>query len=58
DMLETTGTFKQLKSQLMKEGFDPVTIRDPLFFLDDLEKSYVPMTQQIFSDISEKKLKL
>uniref|UniRef100_A0A670JKN0 long-chain-fatty-acid--CoA ligase n=1 Tax=Podarcis muralis TaxID=64176 RepID=A0A670JKN0_PODMU len=58
DMLETTGTFKQLKSQLVKEGFDPVIIRDPLFFLDDLEKSYVPMTQQIFSAIAEKKLKL
>ncbi|NXW61115.1 S27A2 synthetase, partial [Eurystomus gularis] len=35
DALEITGTFKQCKSNLVKEGFDPNVIRDPLFFRDE-----------------------
>ncbi|XP_044300703.1 very long-chain acyl-CoA synthetase-like [Varanus komodoensis] len=58
DALEITGTFKQRKVQLVKEGFDPAAISDPLYFLDASEKCYVPMTQQIYSSILEKKLKL
>ncbi|XP_062994074.1 long-chain fatty acid transport protein 2-like [Elgaria multicarinata webbii] len=58
EALEITGTFKQCKTQLVKEAFKPAIISDPLFFLDDSEKCYVPMTQQIYSSITEKKLKL
>ncbi|KAH0626658.1 hypothetical protein JD844_001752 [Phrynosoma platyrhinos] len=58
EALEITGTFKQCKGHLVKEGFDPAIINDPLYFLDDSEKCYVPMTQEIFSSITEKKLKL
>ncbi|NWU39465.1 S27A2 synthetase, partial [Hylia prasina] len=35
DSLEITGTFKQCKSNLVREGFDPGLVRDPLFFRDD-----------------------
>ncbi|NWW51464.1 S27A2 synthetase, partial [Pedionomus torquatus] len=35
DALEITGTFKQCKGNLVKEGFDPSVIKDPLFFRDD-----------------------
>ncbi|NXK16053.1 S27A2 synthetase, partial [Arenaria interpres] len=35
DALEITGTFKQCKGNLVKEGFDPKVIKDPLFFRDD-----------------------
>ncbi|NWY52126.1 S27A2 synthetase, partial [Chionis minor] len=35
DALEITGTFKQCKGNLVKEGFDPNVIKDPLFFRDD-----------------------
>ncbi|KAH0626659.1 hypothetical protein JD844_001753, partial [Phrynosoma platyrhinos] len=58
EALEITGTFKQCKGQLVNEGFDPALISDPLYFLDDSEKCYVPMTHEIFSSIAEKKLKL
>ncbi|XP_062840696.1 long-chain fatty acid transport protein 2 [Anolis carolinensis] len=58
EALEITETFKQRKVQLVKEGFDPAIINDPLYFLDDSEKCYVPMTQEIFSSITKKKLKL
>ncbi|KAM3823817.1 long-chain fatty acid transport protein 2-like [Vipera latastei] len=58
EALETTGTFKQCKNQLVKEEFDPVTITEPLFFLDNSEKSFVPLTLQIYHSITEKKRKL
>ncbi|NXD88800.1 S27A2 synthetase, partial [Halcyon senegalensis] len=35
DALEVTGTFKQCKSNLVREGFDPGVVRDPLFFRHD-----------------------
>ncbi|KAM4677704.1 long-chain fatty acid transport protein 2 [Discoglossus pictus] len=58
DALETTGTFKQRKVALVEEGFDPSVISDPLYFLDEREKKYVPMTQTIYNDIQGKKIKL
>ncbi|XP_007440238.1 very long-chain acyl-CoA synthetase-like [Python bivittatus] len=58
ETLEITGTFKLCKNQLVREEFDPITIREPLFFLDNSEKSYVPLTPEIYCSITEKKLKL
>ncbi|NXA16646.1 S27A2 synthetase, partial [Sapayoa aenigma] len=58
DSLEVTGTFKQCKSNLVKEGFDPGAIRDPLFFRDDSRKSYVPLTADTFAAIRDMKLNL
>ncbi|XP_077327399.1 long-chain fatty acid transport protein 2 [Lithobates pipiens] len=58
DELEITGTFKQRKVEVVKQGFDPSTITDPLYFLDEREKKYVPMTQNIYTDIKNKKIKL
>ncbi|XP_018432188.1 PREDICTED: very long-chain acyl-CoA synthetase isoform X2 [Nanorana parkeri] len=58
DELEITGTFKQRKVELVKQGFDPSTIIDPIYFLDEREKKYVPMTQTIYADIKNKKIKL
>ncbi|KAE8617916.1 hypothetical protein XENTR_v10009224 [Xenopus tropicalis] len=56
--MDITGTFKQRKVGLAKEGFDPAIISDPLYFLDEREKKYVPMTQTIYEDIKMKKIKL
>ncbi|XP_077170202.1 long-chain fatty acid transport protein 5 [Paroedura picta] len=56
--LEVTGTFKHIKGKLVKEGFDPAAIGDPLFFLDVSEKRFVPMTQEIYRSITEKRRKL
>jgi fatty-acyl-CoA synthase len=33
-VLEVTGTFKQRKVDLVREGFDPTRLADPLYFLD------------------------
>ncbi|KAJ8393095.1 hypothetical protein AAFF_G00067780 [Aldrovandia affinis] len=58
DSLEITGTFKQMKVKLVEEGFSPDTVSDPLYFLDEKEKSYVPMTRQIYNSIESKDIKL
>ncbi|XP_037546274.1 very long-chain acyl-CoA synthetase [Nematolebias whitei] len=57
DALAVTGTFKQLKTKLSEEGFNPSVIQDPLFFLED-NKGYIPMSQEIYSSISEGTLRL
>ena len=38
--IEVTGTFKQRKVELVKEGFDPGTLPDPLFWLNPLSGIY------------------
>ncbi|HWU26756.1 MAG TPA: long-chain-acyl-CoA synthetase [Rhizomicrobium sp.] len=49
--LETTGTFKLRKIDLVNEGFDPATIRDPLFILDADLGRYVPLVRPIYDDV-------
>jgi fatty-acyl-CoA synthase len=49
--LETTGTFKQRKVDLVKEGFDPYTIHDPLYWLDPGAGQYVPLTRADYAAI-------
>ncbi|NXU20708.1 S27A2 synthetase, partial [Pardalotus punctatus] len=56
DALEVTGTFKQCKSNLVKEGFDPSVVRDRLFFRDEARKSYVPLSADTFAAIRDTKI--
>lgn len=56
--VEVTGTFKQMKVKLVEESFDPGRIQDPLYILDDAEKSYVPLTAQVYSFIISGHIKL
>ncbi|XP_050174869.1 long-chain fatty acid transport protein 2-like [Myiozetetes cayanensis] len=58
DALEITGTFKQCKSNLVREGFDPQLVQDPLFFRDNSRRSYVPLTQATFDAIQAMRLSL
>ncbi|XP_067411854.1 long-chain fatty acid transport protein 2 [Emydura macquarii macquarii] len=58
DALEVTGTFKLRKVQLVEEGFNSAVIKDSLYFLDDKEKMYVPMTLDIYNAINNNSLKL
>lgn len=58
NVLEVTGTFKQMKLKLVEEGFNPAIVKDPLYIFDDQEKSYTPMTAQLFSRIVSGSLKL
>lgn len=58
EVMEMTSTFKQQKFQLVQSGFNPSTISDPLYVLDNQQKSYIPLTQQIYQSIicGERKL--
>ena len=50
--LESTGTFKPRKQELMQSGFDPARIEDPLYFDDPRTQAYVPVDAALFAAIS------
>jgi fatty-acyl-CoA synthase len=50
--LESTGTFKPRKQDLMQAGFDPARIEDPLYFDDPRAQAYVPVDAALFAAIS------
>ncbi|HUJ03185.1 MAG TPA: long-chain-acyl-CoA synthetase [Rhizomicrobium sp.] len=56
--MEITGTFKLRKVELVKDGFDPDTISDPLYVLHNSNPEYVPLTAQVYADIVAGKIKL
>ncbi|XP_064294647.1 long-chain fatty acid transport protein 6 [Phalacrocorax carbo] len=58
EKMEITGTFKQQKFRLVDEGFNPSTITDPLYFLDNSKKAYVLLTKEVHAMILSGKKKL
>lgn len=49
--IHVTETFKQRKVDLVKQGFDPSRIADPLYFLHLQKSGYVPMDDTLFKQI-------
>jgi fatty-acyl-CoA synthase len=49
--IEVTGTFKQRKVDLVRQGFDPASISDPLYFLDSASGRYEPLTRERYGEI-------
>ncbi|XP_036135517.1 long-chain fatty acid transport protein 6 [Molossus molossus] len=58
EKMEMTGTFKPKKFQMVQEGFSPLKISDPLYFLDNLKKAYVPLTKELYDQIMLGEIKL
>jgi fatty-acyl-CoA synthase len=56
--LETTETFKQKKQQLVREGFDPRLVTDPLFFRDDKAGAYCPIDADAYARILDGSIRL
>jgi fatty-acyl-CoA synthase len=48
--IETTGTFKYRKVDLVTEGFDPAQVKDPLYFRSSA-KGYVKITKTVHAKI-------
>jgi fatty-acyl-CoA synthase len=48
---ETTGTFKYRKVDLVKEGFDPSEIDDPIWFADPEAGTYKPLTPEAYGAV-------
>jgi fatty-acyl-CoA synthase len=58
DAIETTGTLKQRKLQLQREGFDLEVIKDPIYLRDDEAGRYVPFTRELAGRLRSGTLRL
>ena len=56
--LDTTETFKQKKQELIREGFDPGLVKEPLFFRDPNSASYRPLDANSYAEILEGAIRL
>src|SRR6185312_12253813 len=56
--IAVTGTFKQRKVELVKEGFDPSAIPNPIFWLDPASGAYERLTPERYADIIADRIKL
>jgi fatty-acyl-CoA synthase len=56
--IEVTGTFKQRKVDLVREGFDPSAIADPLYWYDPDTERYERLDSTSYAAISENRIKL
>jgi fatty-acyl-CoA synthase len=50
--LDATETFKQKKQQLIRDGFDPAVISEPLFWKDPAAGDYRPLDRAVFARIA------
>ncbi len=55
---ETTGTFKYRKVELVKEGFDPRQVRDPIWFAHPEERAYAPLSEDVFDALIAGEIRL
>ncbi|EHB03826.1 Bile acyl-CoA synthetase [Heterocephalus glaber] len=58
DTLETTSTFKLVKSHLVREGFNVGVITDPLFILDRRAQAFRPLMADTYQAVCDGTWKL
>jgi fatty-acyl-CoA synthase len=56
--LDTTETFKQKKQQLVREGFDPLLVSDPLFFREPAAGAYRELAAANYASILDGSIRL
>ncbi|MGA2057272.1 MAG: long-chain-acyl-CoA synthetase [Bradyrhizobium sp.] len=56
--LDSTETFKQKKQDLVRAGFDPRNVADPLFFRNPKSGSFLPLDADHFSLLTEGTIRL
>jgi fatty-acyl-CoA synthase len=56
--IEVTGTFKQRKVELVKDGFNPAIVQTPLYWLNPGTSRYEPLTSSGYTDIVSGRVKL
>ena len=54
EKLEYTATEKIIKRKLREEAFDIKHIVDPLYFMDPVSKTYIPLTEDVYRKIIDK----
>ena len=55
-VLEVTDTFKHKKRALAREGFDPRSSQDVIYFSDPERQEFVPLTVELFERIGAREL--
>jgi len=55
---DTTSTFKFKKTNLVKAGFDPKKVSDPLYYADPATDAFVPIDADVFDGIHEGTVRL
>ena len=56
--IEVTATFKQKKVDLVKQGFDPGAIADPIYFNDPAAKAFVRLDSALYDRIRAGEVRL
>jgi fatty-acyl-CoA synthase len=56
--IDVTGTFKQRKVDLVRQGFDPANIKDPIYFHDAASQSYVPLDRDLYGRIQSGQVRM
>jgi fatty-acyl-CoA synthase len=56
--LDITGTFKQKKVDLVREGFNPLATKDPIFFNDPQANTYVPLDAAFYLRLENGSIRL
>lgn len=56
--IETTGTFKYRKVDLVRDGFDPAKVHDPIVFDDPDTRAYVPVDAALFAKLQAGQVKI
>ena len=57
--LDSTGTYKLKKREMQLEGYDQVdTIEDKMFFLDMKGGQYVPLTAELYQNITQAQVRV
>ena len=56
--LDLTGTFKQRKVDLVREGCDPRLVADPLLLAHPLERRYAPLDAGLYEEVASRRLRV
>jgi fatty-acyl-CoA synthase len=56
--MDVTATFKQTKGTLVREGFDPSAVGDPVYFDHPSEQRFVRVDAALYRDIDEGRVRL
>jgi fatty-acyl-CoA synthase len=56
--IATTATFKHVKNELKREGYDPAATGDPIYVDDPVKRSFVPLDSALYTRIQAGELRL
>jgi fatty-acyl-CoA synthase len=58
ESIEVTGTFKHRKVDLVKDGFNPETVADPIYFNDPQARTFVRLDAALYQQIQSGAMRL